>query len=495
MAISLFLLLFFHFPFFRTIASNVEPGANGVLIFCSMVLLMFLLNFLVFFLLLNLCGKVGKFVVSFFLVGNSIGLYFLNVFNALIDDRMMGNVLNTNMDEAGSFYTPWFVVYVLFLGVLPTALLWWTRLRRVDVRRSLSLVGLSLGLIGATMGVNSGNFLWIDRNVPVFGSQILPWSYVINTFRYLGAQKRKNVKEITLPDAQVRDSSRSALVLVIGESARRENFQLYGYPKATNPRLSQRSGLHLYKADAAAANTIDAVRAIVTRQDEKQLHEILPNYMERSGADVLWNTSNWGEPPLHIKNVFKRAEIAARTGSDPEYDSVLFEGVKEFIDTSACDKVLVVVHGYTSHGPAYFSNYPPEFEVFTPACKTVEVTKCPREELINAYDNTIVYTDYLLDEMISQLEAVSDRKCALIFLSDHGESLGEGGSYMHGTGLGSPDSKPQEYQVPFIVWTNATGVEFREDESLNQHFVFHSVMDFLGFEGGAFDPSMSVFRR
>lgn len=492
---SLFMLSLFHFPFFRTILENVSSDAGGVLIFVSMVLIMFLLNNLIFFILLNWLGKLGKAILSFFLIGNSIGLYFENVFHAMIDDAMMGNVLNTTFSEAGSFYTHWFPVYVLVLGIAPTVLLWMCRIQRVDWKKSLVELGGSLCLIGGIVAANSGNVLWIDRNVPVFGSQLLPWSYVINTFRYLGSRKKAQEKELALPDAQLRDSSKAAVVLVIGESARRENFQLYGYGKPTNPLLSKRGDLQLYRADAAAANTIDAVRAIVTRQDEADLHEILPNYMYRSGVDVLWRTSNWGEPPVHIDSYFTIQQLMEERGEEERFDSVLFDGVEDFIAGSGKDKVLVVLHCYTSHGPSYYSNYPAEFEVFTPACHTVDLTKSTREELLNAYDNTIVYTDYLLDRLISRLDAIEGRKCAVIFLSDHGESLGEKGSYMHGTGLGSRESKPQEYEVPFIVWTNDSSMLFRADRDIDQHFVFHSVMDFLGFEGGAFDPSMSVFRQ
>lgn len=495
LTISLLLLLVFHTQFFKTVTSNVEPGFNGCLITVSMALLLLLLNFFFFYLLLGVCGKVGKALTSFFLIGNSLGLYFLNSYHALIDDRMMGNVFHTTMDEASSFFSMGFVLYVLFLGLLPTALLWYVRIRRDSWKMQLAGVFAPLVLTGAVVGVNTGNFLWIDRNVPVFGSQLLPWSYVINTFRYIGAQRRANVKEIPLPDARITDSTRAAVVLVIGESARSRNFQLCGYERQTNPKLSTLDGLKAYKAISVAANTIDATRAIVTRQEEAELHEILPNYLYRNGAGVMWQSSNWGEPPLHIPFVRNRSGIAEQTGLDGRYDGILFNGVREFIDSCAADKVLAVVHTYTSHGPAYFENYPPEFEVFVPVCKSVEVADVPHGQLVNAYDNTIVYTDALLYDMISQLKGIKNRKCALIFLSDHGESLGENGRYMHGAAPGAWENKVQEYEIPFIVWSSDPMCTFKDVEEVDQHYVYHSVLDFLGMDCEFFDESRSVFRQ
>ena len=84
-----------------------------------------------------------------------------------------------------------------------------------------------------------------------------------------------------------------------------------------------------------------------------------------------------------------------------------------------------MLHTSTSHGPAYSKKYPPRFEVFRPVCTKVELNKCAKDELYNAYDNTIVYTDYILHAVIDTLKEIKDYKSTMIFISDHGESLGE----------------------------------------------------------------------
>lgn len=489
--ISLFTALVFNCDFFHTVTSNISADANGALILVSMTVLLFTINFFTSYLLLRFTGYVGKTIISVILLINSGVLYAMNSFHAMIDDRMIGNVLHSTASEVTSFFSLPLVFYILFLGVLPVVLLWMVKIRKDSLKRTMVSIFGAITVMGGITSVNTQNFLWVDRNVPVFGSQIMPWCYIVNTFRYYSIERRANEKENPLPDAQVVDEDRSAVVLVIGESARRQNFQIYGYDRPTNPLLSGVTNLKLYEAQSVAANTIDAVRAILTRQQESELHEILPNYLFRHDCDVMWNTSNWGEPPVHITNYNKRDEIAARTGMDPRYDECLFCNVKEFIRNSDKDKVLVVVHLYTSHGPAYYENYPPEFEAFTPACKTVEVAKSPREDLVNAYDNTILYTDWMLYGLIHDLKEIQNCKCAMIFLSDHGESLGENGRYLHGTGIGAP----QEYEIPFFAWTNKPAQTYKDTCAVDQHFVFHSVMDFLGFEGEAFDPQKSIFRQ
>lgn len=493
--ISLFTALVFNGDFFRTIASNISADANGALILVSMTVMLFTINFFTSYLLLRFTGYVGKAVISVILLINSGVLYAMNSFHAMIDDRMIGNVLHTTTSEVTNFFSLPLVFYILLLGVLPTAMLWMVNIRKDSLKRTLISIFGAITVMGGITSVNTQNFLWVDRNVPVFGSQIMPWCYIVNIFRYYNIERRANEKENPLPDARVVDEDRCAVVLVIGESARRQNFQLYGYERPTNPLLSTVPELKLYQAQSVAANTIDAVRAILTRQQESELHEILPNYLFRHDCDVMWNTSNWGEPTVHIDNYNKRDEIAARTGMDPRYDECLFSTVKEFIQHSDKDKVLAVVHMYTSHGPAYYESYPPEFEAFTPTCKTVEVAKSPREDLVNAYDNTILYTDWMLYGLINDLKAIKGRKCAMIFLSDHGESLGENGRYLHGTGIGTMEEKIQEYEIPFFAWTNNPAQTYRDTCTVDQHFVFHSVMDFLGFEGEVFEPSKSIFRQ
>lgn len=178
--------------------------------------------------------------------------------------------------------------------------------------------------------------------------------------------------------------------------------------------------------------------------------------------------------------------------ADSRYDGILLEGLRDSIATDTVGKMLIVLHTNTSHGPTYNLKYPAEFEKFKPVCTTVEMSKADPQELMNAYDNTILYTDYLVHSAIEMLRSVPDRRGAVIYVSDHGESLGEGGLYMHGVPM-SVAPKVQT-EIPFIVWTNDSTINIDARREASQYNVFHSVLGFLGIESPVYDPDLDLFR-
>ena len=334
------------------------------------------------------------------------------------------------------------------------------------------------------------NWPWIDRHAPKIGSLIMPWTYVVNSVRYYNSERKRNRKEIPLPDARIVTDSRDVCVLVIGESARRANFSLYGYGRPTNPLL-ERDSVTALMADAAATYTTAGVKAILDHKPTNKLYEILPNYLYRNGVDVVWRSANWGEPPLHIDKHYGTRELKARyPEADDRYDGILLAGLRDEILSSDKDKLLIVLHTSTSHGPTYYKKYPAGFEVFKPVCTTVEMSKADPGELMNAYDNTIVYTDYLIHSVIEILRDVPRRSC-LIFVSDHGESLGEGNLYMHGVPM--LVAPKEQIEIPFLVWTSDGELKADAGKQVGQYHVFHSILRFLGIDSPVYDESLDIF--
>jgi lipid A ethanolaminephosphotransferase len=150
------------------------------------------------------------------------------------------------------------------------------------------------------------------------------------------------------------------------------------------------------------------------------------------------------------------------------------------------------LHTSTSHGPSYSKKYPPQFEKFKPVCNSVELGKCSQKELINAYDNTIVYTDYILSKIITDLKELKDYKSSMIFVSDHGESLGEKNLYMHGLPLSI--APKEQYEIPFIVWTSEGSKKVKSIKLVSQYHVFHSVLNFLNIESPIYDENKNLFQ-
>jgi lipid A ethanolaminephosphotransferase len=269
---------------------------------------------------------------------------------------------------------------------------------------------------------------------------------------------------------------------------------LYGYAKDTNPLLSKIENVTSFKAESCATYTTAGVKCILEYKNTGKLFEILPNYLfKNKDIDVIWRTTNWGEPTVKIKNFQDRKALKKLVNDDSyNYDEILLKGLKEQILASKKNKILVVLHTSTSHGPTYFKKYPPKFNKFLPVCTSVELANCTQNELINAYDNTILYTDYILATLIGDLKQLPEYHSTMLYLSDHGESLGEKNLYMHG--LPVSIAPKEQLDIPFIVWVSKDTDQLKNNEILSQHHVFHSVLDFLDIESPIYDQSMSIFK-
>lgn len=487
--------IFFHYPFFKFVFNNLDyRSVNGIFIITSLVILMLVLNSLVFFLIFFLSRVVGKILLVLFFIINSIAVYFVNTYSVIIDESMIGNILNTNFEESSSFFSLKLIVYLILLGVIPSIYIIKAKIINVTLKRFFINISLALLFILGLVIANANNILWIDKNSKTLGGLAMPWSYTVNISLFYIHEYKKNEKEIILPDATIRDNEKSVVVLVIGESARSQNFSLYGYEKNTNPLLSKIPNLFHFNANSSATYTTAGVKSILEHTDTNDLYEILPNYLYRNDVEVIWRTSNWGEPPIHIKNYQKRDALKTNcTGEGCNYDEVLLTGLKEQILASTKNKILIVLHTSTSHGPTYSKKYPAQFETFKPVCNSVELGNCSTTELINAYDNTIVYTDYILSNVIEDLKQLKEFKSTMIFVSDHGESLGEKNLYMHG--LPMSIAPKEQYEIPFIVWlSDNSSKQLKPNKLLSQNHVFHSVLNFLNIESPVYKEDMNIYK-
>ena len=490
--LSAYTLIAFHIPFFSDVIDRISGNFNGVWIVISMIIIMLALNFFVYYLLLYLGRIVGKCIIAFTMVANAACLYYIVTFNTLIDRAMMGNVFGTKFSEASGFFSWGVILTILLLGVVPCIWLFRKKIEYGSVKRFFANMGVSILVIMAVLLGNRNNILWIDYNAPVLGSKLMPWSYTINSIRYYNYWKLMNEPEIKLANGEIITDSKDIFVLIIGESARRENFSLYGYERETNPLLAKDSVTVL---DAVASDTYtrEAVKAILSYKPGETLYELLPNYLQRNGIDVIWRTNNWGHPPLHVEKNYNKTELKERfPEADGGYDGILFHSLKEDILASDSTKIFVGIHTYTSHGPSYFKNVPDEQKVFFPECRTVEMANAVPSELVNAYDNTIHYTDSLVHSVIETLRNdFPDRRSCVIFISDHGESLGEDGNYMHG--LPKNMAPACQLEIPFIIWTSDDSLKVKDIQKAGHYNIYHTVLDFLGLETPFYDESKNIF--
>ncbi|RKR04997.1 lipid A ethanolaminephosphotransferase [Flavobacterium sp. 90] len=491
---SILNFVFFHLPFYTYVFNNIDyKSLSGVILILSLVILMLVLNAFVFYLIFSLSRYLGKFLLVVFFLINAVSVYFVNTYSVIIDETMIGNILNTNYEESSSFFSFKLILYLVFFGILPSIYIIKANIINVALKKFLTLSSLTLLFIVVLVFANASNWLWIDKNSKQLGGLAMPWSYSVNTSLFYIHKAKKNEKEILLPNAVIKDNQKSVVVLVIGESARSENFSLYGYKKNTNPLLSKIPNVFHFNANSCATYTTAGVKCILEHTNSDELYEILPNYLYRNNVDVVWRTSNWGEPPVHIEKYQNRDVLKKDCkGEECNYDEVLLTGLKEQILSSKKNKILIVLHTSTSHGPTYSKKYPPSFETFKPVCNSVELGKCSREELLNAYDNTIVYTDYILSKVIEDLKELKEYKSAMIFVSDHGESLGEKNLYMHGVPISF--APKEQYEIPFIVWVSDNSKQLKPNKTVTQNHVFHSVLNFLNIQSPVYKEEMNIFK-
>ncbi len=494
---ALITLGLYHSAFWGYVLDKIDTSTgSGIMLIVSLVVLLLAMNALFAYLVLYLLGKVGKYFLALLLMINSGAIYFIEVYGVMLDKTMIGNVFNTNYGEATSFFSWEFVYYLSVFGLIPSIIL----IRWTYVKESLKLFLLklliSLMLLGGFAFANSSSWLWVDKHVPILGSLAMPWSYLVNTCRYWSDVYKQNQEEELLPNATIKNKEKAVVVLVIGESARSQNFSLYGYEQQTNPLLSKLEGIQHYKAQSCATYTTAGVKCILDYKDTGHYYEPLTNYLFRNGVAVFWRTTNNGEPKIKANSYKGREELKALAEQDSlnyDYDEVLLAGIKDEVLKANQDKVFIVLHTSTSHGPTYASKYPKQFEHFAPVCTSVELSKCSQQELINAYDNTIVYTDYILAQLIASLKELKDYKSSVIFVSDHGESLGEANLYMHG--VPKKFAPKEQYDIPFIAWSSANSERaFKKLEEVSQHNVFHSVLDFLAVDSPIYDEHLSIFQ-
>jgi lipid A ethanolaminephosphotransferase len=499
--------LLYHLPLFSFAADNLDlSSATGDLTLATLLVALLSETVVLLTLLALMSHRLLKPFCMFTALGNAVAVYFVVTYHVVLDETMMGNVLNTDLGEATEFLHPILVVYVLALGVLPCRLLARVRIRPTP---RLRLAAVALGCLSITVLwciLAARSWPWFDEHSKRVGGMIMPWSYVINAGRYLAPNLMASEVQAPLPPATFSSDEKTVVILVIGEAARAKNFQLYGYDRPTNPLLSKARVVALKNATTCATYTTAAVRCMLSNVDAESLfskrYESLPSYLQRNGIDVIWRTRNWGEPPITVRTYQKASDLAADcAGARCAYDEILLSRLEQRIKASSSQRVFVVLHQSGSHGPAYYAKYPTEFEYFKPVCESVELGKCTHDELINAYDNTILYDDYFLVRVIGVLQQLQDTATLMIYVSDHGESLGEYGMYLHGVPY--PIAPDVQKDIPFIIWMsdefvreNAVQIVRLESQRVHsQRDIFHTVMGAFHMHSDAYMAKYDIFNE
>ncbi|MDW7747863.1 phosphoethanolamine--lipid A transferase [Halomonas sp.] len=443
--------------------------------------------------------------------------YFTGHYGAYFDTHMIDNVLQTDTREAGELLTPGLVLYLLLFAGLPMLVIWRWPLRQRSWQRGLGMsllwLGGSLGVLVVSLLLSFQSLSSLMRNHHELRYLVTPGNALVSTGQVMAADAPLPEERLPIGEDAARQASATGkprlLVMVVGETVRASSWGLSGYPRQTTPRLASRDVINFSEVASCGTNTAVSLPCMFSplgkaNYDERYIrsHESLLDVLKHAGYQVAWIDNQSG-----CKGVCDGVE---RQSPAPDAyptlcnDSGCLDGAltKELSRRigSIREDTVIVLHMLGNHGPSYFQRYPEAFRVFTPTCDTADLAQCSRESIVNSYDNAILYTDNVLDDLIGLLEQQTSLATALLYISDHGESLGEKGIYLHG--LPYAIAPEEQTRVPMTWWSSrafdqAAGLErgclaSRADQSLSHDHLFHSLLGMLGIESAIRDPRLDI---
>jgi lipid A ethanolaminephosphotransferase len=461
-------------------------------------------------------GRMTKPVLIAALLTASVTAYFMDSFGAVIGEDMLRNAVQTDAGEALDLLTFKLLAYFVLLGLLPSVVVWraplaWRGWWRELFGRAklLAICLLAIALMVMAFGGFYASFIRAHKSLRSYANPAYP---LLASLKFVGKanQAMASMKLAAVAtDAHISkdDRHRELIVLVVGETARADRFSINGYARDTTPRLREAAAISLPDFRSCGTSTAISVPCMfsprgMARFDPKQAaeEENLLDVLQRAGVNVLWLDNNSDSKGVALRVPYRDYKSpGTNTVCDTECrDEGMLVPLQDYIDSHPAGDIVIVLHQMGNHGPAYYKRYPPAFEKFQPTCKSKDLGLCSREEIGNAYDNAILYTDHFLGKAIELLKR-NDAKfeTALFYLSDHGESLGEGGLYLHG--LPRPLAPESQLHVPAIFWFGS-GVDGLDREALmrkrQQRFthdhLLHTVLGFLEIRTNAYKPELDI---
>lgn len=510
---ALFIVLFDNVSFFRHVVEVYPFHGMNIPFIISQTIVFFL--FLILFFSLLTWKNFTKVVLIFMLLIASLEHYFMQTYNVLIDETMIENAMQTDLSESLDLMSWKLIVYFLVLGVFPSYLLYKTPLKYVGIKHEIILkVKLIIGsvvLMLVLMLPFSKYYTSFFREHYVLRFYTNPTHALFSVGVYVKAQlKDKNIplKKIGLDATLKKSEKRKIIIMVVGEAARADHFSLNGYEKETNPLLEKENIINfsnIFSCGTTTAVSVPCMFSVYDRSDyntQKGLHaENVLDVLNHAGVEVLWRDNNSNSKGVADRvnyEYYKNSTINTVCEEGECRDIGMLVGLDKIIDKSDKD-ILIVLHQMGNHGPAYYKRYPKAFEKFIPTCKTNQLEDCTREEISNAYDNALLYTDYFLSQTIQFLKHYEhENNTAMLYMADHGESLGDNGLYLHGI----PYFIAPEHQkhVGTVLWLgkgfplDRVKIKKKSIKEYSQDNLFSTLLGLFDIETKVYQKKMDILR-
>ena len=466
-------------------------------------------------------------ILIFFIILSSTFAYFNQELGVIFDKEMVRNIVENitdrNINEARELLSYSLFLYVFFLGIIPSiiiALINISHRKFFSVLMIRSILTLCLILTStATFAMNYKFYTYFYRQNEDLLVYVTPIYPIVAVKKYIKREIQKGYTFHEIGDDAhkiINNRKKTIGIMVIGETARADHFALNGYQRQTNPMLSQFNNIinfkRMHSCGTSTAYSVPCMFSFFDHENyspekAKQYSNVL-DVLNKSGVNVVWQENN-----SSCKGVCARIREINLLGNPDKnskyynngqyYDEAMISSFDEVIDNTDSD-VLLVLHSMGSHGPKYHNRFPDSFAKFKPYCKQASPQECSNEELINSYDNTIIYTDHFLSSIINYLKQHDNSyDTFMMYVSDHGESLGENGVYLHG--LPYFIAPEAQTHVPFIMWfsdsfdvdnnfkpdalTQLTGNEYTHDN------LSHTLLGLFGVQTRLYKHDLDIFHK
>ena len=462
-------------------------------------------------------------LVTLLLIASASGAYFMLTYGVVIDATMMQNVMQTDAREVRDLLSWRLIAYVLVLGVCPAIWLWRQSVRTISAAHYF-LVNVATFITASMVLVITGMLVFQSlASVMRNHTQV---RYLINPLNSVYAMGVLAAKPFVRNPTSLMPLGRDAqlapmqgkpplLVLVLGETARSINFGVNGYARDTTPYLAQENIVSQRNAWSCGTSTAASVPCMFSHlgrehfDGRRENYENLVDVLQHAGLAVLWVDNQSGCKGVcdRVPSVNTSAmKVPGLCDGGECFDSVMLKDLNQRIEQLPAEKrnkgVVVFMHQMGSHGPAYFKRSPQALKKFLPECTSNALQQCERQALVNAYDNSIVYTDYFLAQTIEWLKSQQGHASpALIYVSDHGESLGENNLYLHG--MPYRVAPNVQKHVPWVTWLSpqfelSSGLRTaclkqRIDTLVSHDNYFHSVLGVLGVQTSVYKAELDMY--
>lgn len=516
--LSVYISVVLNFGFWKYLVQHVSFNHNIIL---WLTIPFFLLAAMNFCMQLLFWPYLHRVMVPLLLLLGSAVSYAVMMQNIYFDANMLQNIIQTNVGEAGAWLTPQFWMWLGITGLLPAQWYCWgikigyARPWYRELGGRLLVMGGSLAIVAAIIFMAYGSYISFFRNNKAVNHLIVPTNIVGAALKtaYNAYDAHQPLQKIGLDARHQQQVQKRLLVVVMGETTRAQSWGLNGYQRQTTPELAAMGEQVINFPQVTSCGTATAISlpclfSNMPRQHYKanlaKHQEGLLDVLQRAGVDVLWRDNDGG-----CKGVCERIRhIDVRDwapnlecNSDGCLDESLLLNLRAAI-TDLPDDAVLVLHTMGSHGPAYYQRYPDAFRRFTPTCDTNQIQQCSNEELRNTYDNTVLYTDHMLAELIKLLQQEKGLASAMWYFSDHGESLGENGMYLHATPYAIAPA--EQTHVPMVFWANQdfARVSHLDMGCLRRHAqqqayshdnIFHSMLGLMDVHTNEYQAQLDLF--